>query len=81
MALVPTLASAALRRSEAAALRWEDIIDLGEGMLTVRRSKTDAEGQGATVAVRRRPRLLWDSGPPRQGECNRCAKTPEHVTD
>lgn len=50
MALVSTLASAALRRSEASALVWGDL-DLEAGTLIVRRSKTDATGQGAVVAL------------------------------
>ena len=53
MALVAVLSDAGLRRSEAAALtrgdvqRWDD----GSGRITVVRSKTDAEAQGAMVAI------------------------------
>ena len=53
VALVAVLSDAGLRRSEAATLtwgnvqRWED----GSGRITVIRSKTDVEAQGATVAI------------------------------
>ena len=53
VALVVVLSDAGLRRSEASALtwgnvqRWED----GSGRITVIRSKTDAEAQGAVVAI------------------------------
>ena len=53
LALVAVLSDAGLRRSEAAVLtsgdvqRWED----GSGRITVVRSKTDAEAQGAVVAI------------------------------
>ena len=44
---------AGLRRSEAAALTWGDVQrwDDGSGRITVIRSKTDVEAQGAVVAV------------------------------
>ena len=44
---------AGLRRSEAVALTWGDVQrwDDGSGRITVVRSKTDAEAQGAVVAV------------------------------
>ena len=44
IALYQVLADAGMRRSEAAALVWDDIArwDNGSGRLTVRRSKTDA---------------------------------------
>ena len=53
LALVAVLSDGGLRRSEAAALtwgyvqHWED----GSGRITVVRSKTDVEAQGATVAI------------------------------
>ena len=53
LALVAVLSDGGLRRSEAAALtcgdvkRWDD----GSGRITVLRSKTDAEAQGAVVAI------------------------------
>ena len=53
VALVAVLSDAGLRRSEAAALTWGDVVrwDDGSGRITVIRSKTDAEAQGAVVAV------------------------------
>ena len=53
MALVAVLSDAGLRRSEAAALTWGDVQrwDDGSGRITVVRSKTDVEAQGATVAI------------------------------
>ncbi len=53
LALVAVLSDAGLRRSEAAALRWGDVQhwDDGSGRITVVRSKTDAEAQGAVVAI------------------------------
>ena len=53
MALVAVLSDAGLRRSEAAALTWGDVQrwDDGSGRITVVSSKTDAEAQGATVAI------------------------------
>ena len=53
MALVAVLSDAGLRRSEAAALTWGDVQhwDDGSGRITVIRSKTDAEAQGAVVAI------------------------------
>ena len=52
-ALVAILSDAGLRRSEAAALTWGDVQrwDDGSGRITVVRSKTDAEAQGAVVAI------------------------------
>lgn len=54
-ALLRLLWSAMLRRSEAAALRWcdLDLDDDGTGLLTIRRSKTDQTGRGASVFVGR----------------------------
>ena len=51
--LVAVLSDAGLRRSEAAALTWGDVQrwDDGSGRITVIRSKTDAEAQGAVVAI------------------------------
>jgi len=53
MAIASVTADAGLRRSEAAALVWGDVArgDDGSGRITVRRSKTDREGEGAVVAV------------------------------
>ncbi len=53
LALVAVLSDAGLRRSEAVALTWGDVQrwDDGSGRITVVRSKTDAEAQGAVVAV------------------------------
>ena len=53
VALVAILSDAGLRRSEAAALTWGDVVrwEDGSGRITVVRSKTDAEAQGATVAI------------------------------
>ena len=47
------LSDAGLRRSEAAALTWGDLQrwDDGSGRITVIRSKTDVEAQGAVVAI------------------------------
>ena len=53
VALAAVLSDAGLRRSEAAALTWGDVVrwDDGSGRITVIRSKTDAEAQGAVVAI------------------------------
>ena len=53
LALVAVLSDAGLRRSEAAALTWGDVQrwDDGSGRITVNRSKTDSEAQGAVVAI------------------------------
>ena len=53
VALAAVLSDAGLRRSEAAALTWGDVVpwEDGSGRITVVRSKTDAEAQGATVAI------------------------------
>ena len=55
----------AFRRSKLAALRLADIERVPEGMrVTVRRSKTDQDGAGATIAIpegrRLRPKALLD---------------------
>ena len=53
LALVAVLSDGGLRRSEAVALTWGDVQrwDDGSGRITVIRSKTDAEAQGAVVAI------------------------------
>ena len=53
VALVAALSDAGLRRSEASSLTWGDVQrwDDGSGRITVIRSKTDAEAQGAVVAI------------------------------
>ena len=53
VALVAALSDAGLRRSEAAALTWGNVQrwDDGSGRITVVRSKTDVEAQGAVVAI------------------------------
>ena len=53
LALVAVLSDGGLRRSEASSLTWGDVQrwDDGSGRITVIRSKTDAEAQGAVVAV------------------------------
>ena len=53
VALVAALSDAGLRRSEASSLTWGDVQrwDDGSGRITVVRSKTDVEAQGAVVAV------------------------------
>ena len=53
LALVAVLSDAGLRRSEAASLTWGDVQrwNDGSGRITIIRSKTDAEAQGAVVAI------------------------------
>ncbi len=53
LALVAVLSDGGLRRSEASSLTWGDVQrwDDGSGRITVVRSKTDAEAQGAVVAI------------------------------
>ena len=53
LALVAVLSDGGLRRSEASSLTWGDAQrwDDGSGRITVIRSKTDAEAQGAVVAI------------------------------
>ena len=53
LALVAALSDAGLRRSEATSLTWGDVQrwDDGTGRITVIRSKTDVEAQGAVVAI------------------------------
>lgn len=54
-ALVRTMRDGLLRRSEAAALKWADITSAedGSGRLALQRSKTDQEGEGATLYLSR----------------------------
>ena len=51
--LCPCLSDGGLRISEAAALDWDDVATEGDGSgrITIRQSKTDAEGEGAVVAI------------------------------
>ena len=53
LALVAVLSDAGLRRSEASSLTWGDVQcwEDGSGRITVVRSKTDVEAQGAVVAI------------------------------
>ena len=53
VALVAALSDAGLRRSEASSLTWGDVRrwEDGSGRITVIRSKTDVEAQGAVVAI------------------------------
>ena len=53
LALVAVLSDGGLRRSEVATLTWGDVQrwDDGSGRITVVRSKTDVEAQGAVVAI------------------------------
>ena len=53
VALVAVLSDGGLRRSEATALTWGDVQrwDDGSGRITVVRSKTDVEAEGAVVAI------------------------------
>ena len=53
VSLVAVLSDAGLRRSEASALTWGDVQrwDDGSGRVTIIRSKTDVEAQGAVVAI------------------------------
>ena len=55
MALLMVMRDALLRRTEAAALTWADVTraEDGSGRLTVRRSKTDQEGDGAVLYLSR----------------------------
>ena len=53
IALISLMRDWMLRRSEAASLTWGDLLDQEDGMgrLTVARSKTDQEGEGAMLFV------------------------------
>ena len=59
------LSDAGLRRSEASSLAWGDVQrwDDGSGRITVIRSKTDAEAQGAGGG-RHHPPPPWRRSPP-----------------
>ena len=53
IALASVLSDAGLRISEAASLRWRDVLDAedGAGLVYIERSKTDQAGEGAYVVV------------------------------
>ena len=53
VALASLISDAGLRVSEAAQLRWRDVLDAenGAGLVNIERSKTDQAGEGAYVAV------------------------------
>ena len=53
IALASVLSDAGLRISEAAVLRWHDVLDAedGAGLVYIERSKTDQSGEGAYVVV------------------------------
>ena len=53
IALASILSHAGLRISEAAGLRWRDVLDAenGAGLVYIERSKTEQEGEGAYVVV------------------------------
>ena len=53
IALASVLSDAGLRVSEAASLRWRDVLDAesGAGLVYIERSKTDQAGEGAYVVV------------------------------
>ena len=53
IALASVLSDAGLRISEAAILRWRDVLDAedGAGLVYIERSKTDQAGEGAYVVV------------------------------
>ena len=53
IAIISLMRDALLRVSEAASLRWEDLIDAGDdtGRLIVRRSKTDTEGESVVLSA------------------------------
>ena len=53
IALASTLSDTGLRISEAATLRWRDVLDAedGAGLVYIERSKTDQAGEGAYVVV------------------------------
>ena len=47
------MSDAGLRISEAAVLRWRDVLDAedGAGLVYIERSKTDQAGEGAYVVI------------------------------
>ena len=53
VALASVLSDAGLRISEAASLRWRDVLDAedGAGLVYIERSKTDQAGEGAYVVI------------------------------
>ena len=53
IALASVMSDAGLRISEAATLRWRDVLDAedGAGLIYIERSKTDQVGEGAYVVV------------------------------
>ena len=53
IALVSVMSDAGLRISEAADLRWRDVLDAedGAGLVYIERSKTDQAGEGAYVVI------------------------------
>ena len=53
IAMASVMSDAGLRISEAAALRWRDVLDAedGTGLVYIERSKTDQTGEGAYVVV------------------------------
>ena len=63
IALCLTLRDAGLRRSEAAALTWEDIETWpdGSGRITINRSKTNQDGPPETVAITRAAMAALDA--------------------
>jgi hypothetical protein len=48
----------AFRRSELAALEVSDLVQVPDGLRTIRRSKTDQEAQGQEIAIPRLARRL-----------------------
>ena len=61
IALASVLSDAGLRVSEAAQLRWRDVLDTetGAGLVYIERSKTDQTGEGAYVAITPETRRCW----------------------
>ena len=55
VALLATLRDGLMRRSEAASLTWEDVEfhPAGHALITIHRSKTDQEGEGAVLYIGR----------------------------
>ena len=53
IAMASVMSDAGLRISEAATLRWRDVLDAddGAGLIYIGRSKTDQVGEGAYVVV------------------------------
>ena len=67
IALCQVMADAGLRRSEAASLIWADVQREkdGSGLLLIRRSETDSQGEGAVVVITKR--AMRDLAAIRQG--------------